>query len=64
MREIVPRFDSQFFVRFPELCHHNEDEQPPTNFRNGNYLAKIKYIYINFSQHTNGSSGSVEIATK
>lgn len=66
MQEIIPRFNSQFFVRFPELCRHNENEQPPTNFRNGNYLVKIKhiYIYINFSQHTNGSSRSIEIVMK
>lgn len=52
MREIIPRFNSQFFVRFPELCRHNENEQPPTNFRNGNYLVKIKHIYISIFHNT------------
>lgn len=52
MREIIPRFNSQFFVRFPELCRHSENEQPPTNFRNGNYLVKIKHIYISIFHNT------------
>lgn len=52
MQEIIPRFNSQFFVRFPELCRHNENEQPPTNFRNGNYLVKIKHIYISIFHNT------------